>query len=146
VVSRAFFAQLCGIALLCGWLFSFSGCRTVKSVVPGLGNGSSAGGDRQHLPVTSEEAVVILSEIAPQHGWEVVSTGDEFDINGPRGKYFRLEIDRTIGGKKSVSGVFYNETNGCYVIVSDKNGLPEALVEPLIAAVKDRKGIAHSGP
>lgn len=132
-----------GVFLLC--LSSLYGCGTVKSVVPGLG-GNERAGDRQHLPVSPEEAVAILREVAPQNGWEVVSTGDEFDIHGPRGKFFRLEAARTIGGKKRVSGVFYSEPSGSYVTISDKAGLPEALVEPLTAAIKDQKGTASEDP
>jgi hypothetical protein len=130
-------AYLFVLSLLC--LAHFAGCGTVKSVVPGMGDANppegSAGG-RQHLPVSPEEAVAFLREVAPQHGWEVISSGDEFDMSGPRGKYFRLETDRFVGGRKSVSGVFYSEPTGTYVPISDKNGLPEALVEPLIAAIK----------
>lgn len=133
------------VLILCLCLPGLSGCGTVKSVVPGLG-GNESSGNRQHFPVTPEEAVTFLREVAPQHGWEVVSTGDEFDIHGPRGKFFRLEAERTIGSKKRVSGVFYSEASGSYVTISDKTGLPEALVGPLVAAIKERQGIASTEP
>ncbi len=134
------------VILLCwGYLVSLSSCSTVKSVVPGLG-GDSAAGDRQHFPVPPEEAVEILREVAPQKGWEVVSSGDEFDINGPRGKYFRLEAERTIGSKRVVSGVFFSEPNGSYVTISNKVGLPEDLVEPLSTAIKGWRGMASEEP
>jgi hypothetical protein len=38
-----------------------------------------------------------------------------------------------------VSGVFYSEPTGSYVMIDDKNGLPEVLVEPLIAAIKESR-------
>lgn len=132
------------VILLCLCSLAF-GCGTVTSVVPGLG-GNEPGGDRQHLPVSPEEAIAFLREIAPPNGWEVVATGDEFDIHGPRGKFFRLETTRMIGGKKTVSGVFYSKPGGCYVTISEKVGLPEALVEPLIAAIKAERGMASAEP
>ena len=127
--------------LLC--LASLTGCGTVKSLVPGVGKDKSAAadsGERLHLSVLPEEAVAILREVAPQNGWQVVSTGDQFDMQGPRGKYFRLETDRFIGGRKSVSGVFFSEPSGTYVIVGKQDtGLPEALAAPLTAAVEARR-------
>jgi hypothetical protein len=133
------------LMLWCSCLIGLGGCsKTLDETIRDLGQEKSVGG-QQHLPVSPEEAVTVLLEVAPQNGWEVVSTGDEFDINGPRGKYFRLEAERTIGGKKSVSGVFFSEATGSYVTISDKTGLPEALVEPLIAAIKARRGTSD-GP
>jgi hypothetical protein len=95
---------------------------------------------RQHFPVTPQEAADFLEQVAPRHGWQVVGTGDEYDVHGHRGKFFRLEPMRAGSGKKSVSGVFYTEPTGTYVRVSEDNGLPEALVDPLIAAMKKDKG------
>ena len=127
--------------LLC--LASLTGCGTVKSLVPGVGKDKSVAadsGERLHLSVPPEEAVAILREVAPQNGWQVVSTGDQFDLQGLRGKYFRLETDRFIGGRKSVSGVFFSEPSGTYVIVGKQDtGLPEALAAPLTAAVEARR-------
>ena len=130
--------------LLC--LASLSSCGTVKSLVPGVGKDKSAAadiGERLHLKVTPEEAVAILREVAPQNGWLVVSTGDQFDMSGPRGKYFRLETEKFIGGRQSVSGVFFSEPTGAYVVVGKKDiGLPETLAAPLIAAVEAHRGAA----
>ena len=130
---------LLGLASLCG-------CGTVKSLVPGAGKDKSTAadvGERLHLNVTPEEAVAILREVAPQNGWQVISSGDQFDLEGPRGKYFRLETEKFIGGRKSVSGVFFSEPTGTYVVVGKKDiGLPEALAAPLTAAVDARHGAA----
>jgi len=129
------------IAALC--LFVVSACSAVQSTVQGIVTGEEEPTDetyagRQHFPVTPQEAVDSLIEVAPQHGWEVVSTGDEYGVYGQRGKFFRVETDTQSSGKKTVSGVFYAERTGAYVRVSENNGLPEALVEPLIAEIKKR--------
>ena len=119
-----------------------AGCSTVKSVVPGMGSDSppgAAAGEKLHFKVTPEEAVTILREVAPQNGWQVASTGDQFDLQGLRGKYFRLETEKFLGGRKSVSGVFFSEPAGSYVIVGKGDtGLPEALTAPFMAAVEAR--------
>jgi hypothetical protein len=135
-MQRSGAAYLLILSFLC--LSLLTSCSTVKSVVTGK-KSDDLPADRQHLPVSPEEAVAVLIEVAPQHGWTVVSTGDQFDIHGLRGKFFRLETDRFIGGAKSVNGVFFSESTGAYVMISDKNGLPEELVEPLIAAIKAQK-------
>jgi len=56
-----------------------------------------------------------------------------------QGKFFRLEAATPLGEKRVLSGVFYNEPTGSYVRVSEQNGLPESLVEPLIAEIKKKK-------
>jgi hypothetical protein len=53
--------------------------------------------------------------------------------------FFRLEPDKPSGEKRELSGVFYTEPTGSYVRVSEQNGLPESLVEPLIAEIKKKK-------
>jgi hypothetical protein len=130
------------LALSFSCLTSFASCGTVKSVVPGMGGDSSAeanAGERLHFKITPEEALAILVELAPQNGWEVVSTGDQYDLQGPRGKYFRLETTRFIGGRSSMSGVFFSEPTGTYVIVGKRDaGLPQDLAAPLIAAIEER--------
>ncbi len=122
-------------------LTSYIGCSTVKSVVPGMKSDSPgvAVGDKLHLKIPPEEAITILSEVAPQNGWKVASTGDQFDLQGLRGKYFRLETQRFLGGAKEMSGVFFTEPSGSYVVVGKSNaGLPQELAEPLLAAVEAR--------
>ncbi|MGE0682112.1 MAG: hypothetical protein AB7P69_14595 [Candidatus Binatia bacterium] len=133
------------------WLFIaascflvISACSSVQSTVQGIVTGEAPADEtyagRQHFPVTPGEAVDCLLDVAPRHGWKVVSTGDEYDVYGQRGKFFRIETDQLLGGKKTVSGIFYAEKTGAYVRVSENNGLPETLVEPLIAEVREKKG------
>jgi hypothetical protein len=96
-------------------------------------------GEKLHLKITPEEALAILQEVAPQNGWKVVSTGDQFDLQGLRGKYFRLEVERFLGGAKDVGGVFFSEPSGSYVMVEKSGaGLPKDLTEPFLAAVEAR--------
>jgi len=124
------------------WFTHFAGCSTVKSVIPGMGSDSppgAAAGEKLHFKITPEEAIAILREVAPQNGWQVASTGDQFDLQGLRGKYFRVETEKFLGGWKSVSGVFFSEPAGSYVIVGKSDtGLPEALTAPFMAAVEAR--------
>src|SRR6266851_4988368 len=123
-------------------LIHLTSCSTVKSIIPGVGSGSPSGaaaGERLHFKVTPEEAIAILREVAPQNGWQVASTGDQFDLQGLRGKYFRVETEKFLGGWKSVSGVFFSEPAGSYVIVGKSDtGLPEALTAPFMAAIEAR--------
>ena len=116
--------------------------RTVKSVVPGLKNEMEAG-DKLQLNVSPDEAVKILDEVAVQNGWHVVSVGDQHDMQGQRGKYFRLETDRFIGGRQQMTGVFFSDPAGSYVMIGKyETGLPEELVPAFVAAVKQRSGAA----
>ena len=94
---------------------------------------------RQHFPVTPHEAVACLITIAPREGWEVISTGEEYSTHGVEGAFFRVEPLKPSGDKKTLSGVFYAEPSGSYVHVSEQNGLPEPLVEPLIAEIKKKR-------
>jgi len=130
-------------------LASLAACSTVKSVVPGMGDDTSSGqaaGERLHFQVTPEEAVEILREVAAQNEWELVGTGDQFDMYGPRGRFFRLENDRFLGGVKSVGGAFFAESTGCYAVVEKSGaGLPAELIAPFTAAVAARtKGAGGS--
>ena len=119
--------------------------RTVKAVVPGLKNETSGmeAGDKLQLNVSPDEAVKILDEVAAQNGWYMVSVGDQQDMQGHRGKYFRLETDRFIGGRQQMAGVFYSDPAGSYVLIGkDDTGLPEDLVPAFVAAVQQRSGAA----
>ena len=131
-----------GIAALCFPVVS--ACNSVQSTVQGIVTGEAPPDEtyagRQHFPVTPGEAVDFLLDVAPRHGWTVVGAGDEYDVHGQRGTFFRIETDQRVGEKKTISGVFYAEKTGAYVRVSENNGLPEALVEPLIAEIKEKKG------
>ena len=99
------------------------------------------------LKVPPEQAVRILDEVAAQNGWSIVSVGDQYDMQGQRGKYFRMETTRFIGGRKQMSGVFFTEPEGSYVIVGKTDaGLPEELVQPFLTAVNEHVGGASSSP
>ncbi|MGE0823929.1 MAG: hypothetical protein AB7G75_13055 [Candidatus Binatia bacterium] len=135
--------QIHRISLFCifcalSFLFACNPVKTVKSVVPGLNTDTGPeAGEKIHLRVAPEEAVRLLDEVAADNGWQMVSVGDQYDLQGKRGKYFRMETTRFIGGRKEITGVFFDEPNGCYVIVlKNESGLPEELVDPFLAKVK----------
>jgi hypothetical protein len=117
------------------------GCSELQSSVESLITGEAPADEtyagRQHFPVTPEEALACLITVAPQHGWEVVGSGHEYGMRGVPGTFFRLTPSTPSGEQPpTVSGVFYAEPSGSYVRVSLNNGLPEPLVEPLIAEMK----------
>ena len=124
-------------------LFSL-GCnpiRTVQSVVPGLKSESSEPevGEKLKLQIPPDEAVRVLDDVAAENGWYLVSVGDQHDMQGRRGKYFRLETDRFIGGRKQMAGVFFSDAAGSYVLVGKYDtGLPQELVPAFMAAVQQR--------
>ena len=130
-------------AVLMGSLSLSTGCPSVQSSVEAIVTGEPptdptyAG--RQHFPVTPREAVQYLIDIAPHEGWQVISTGEEYSTQGIQGIFFRLELVKPTTEKRALSGIFYAEPSGSYVRVSEQNGLPESLVEPLIAAIKKNK-------
>ena len=104
-------------------------------------------GQRLYLQVSPEEALDILTALAPEHGWEVKSIGNQYDLTGPRGKYFRLETQRLIGGASEMSGVFFSDAKGSYVLVGKREmGLPEDLVAPLKSAVEAESGAEAPQP
>ena len=113
-------------------------CNPVRMATNAVGlteKGIEAG-QKVHLRVPPEQAVRILDEVAAQNGWSIVSVGDQYDMQGQRGKYFRMETSRFIGGRKEMSGVFFAEPEGSYVVVGKTDaGLPEEIVEPFLAAV-----------
>jgi hypothetical protein len=118
-------------------------CNPVRMATNAVGlteKGIEAG-QKVHLRVPPEQAVRILDEVAAEHGWSVVSVGDQYDMQGQRGKYFRMETTRFIGGRKEMSGVFFTEPEGSYVVVGKTDaGLPEEIVEPFLAAVNTHVG------
>ncbi len=126
------------------------GCGTVKSAASAVPGASYVGltadqpegpqvGEKLHFKLSPEEALAVLAEVAPAHGWELDATGDQYDLQGFRGKYFRLLTRRFIGGVFEMNGVFFTEPEGVYVIVGKKNtGFPQDLVAPFTAAVQAR--------
>src|SRR5215813_6043756 len=93
------------------WVVGTAGCSAMQSVIPGQGDKPSGPqvGEKVHFKISPEEAVAILKEVALQHEWEVEATGDQFDLQGFRGKYFRLLKGQFIGGPLEVNGVFLLE-------------------------------------
>jgi len=141
------FLTWCTFTVLC--VASLTACNPVRMATNAVGlteKGITAG-EKIHLKVPPEQAVRILDEVAAQHDWSIVSVGDQYDMQGQRGKYFRLETTRFIGGLKQMSGVFFNEPEGSYVIVGKTDsGLPEELVQPFLTAVNEHVGGASSSP
>ncbi|MGH8005602.1 MAG: hypothetical protein ACREQ3_01160, partial [Candidatus Binatia bacterium] len=119
-------------------LWCLTGCG-VTSLIPGAADTppTPTAGEQLNLPVTPEEAIAVLREVALQNGWKLVRTGDQRDLQGLRGKYFWLQAEKFVGGRQYVSGVFFNDPAGTYVMVGNADtGLPESLVEPLMTAVE----------
>ena len=148
-------AYIRGIIVLIGsiGLAVGTGCSTAKSVVsavpgasyvPGLQAEQSSGpavGEKLHFKLTPDEALQILATVAPAHGWELDAVGEQYDVQGLRGKYFRLLTRRFIGGVFEINGVFFSEATGTYIVVGKKDtGFPQDLVEPFTAAVAAKTG------
>jgi hypothetical protein len=111
----------------------------------GLTDKGLEAGQKLHLKVAPEQAIRILDEVAAQNGWSIASVGDQHDMQGQRGKYFRMETNRFIGGVKQMSGVFFSEAEGCFVVIGKTDaGLPEELVQPFVAAVQTHVGEAQT--
>jgi hypothetical protein len=138
-------------------LMAFPGCGTVKSAasvvpgasyVPGLAEDKSDGpqvGEKLHFKISPDEALEILAEVAPAHEWELDAVGEQYDLEGLRGKYFRLLTRRFIGGVYEMNGVFFIEPGGTYVVVGKKDtGFPQELVAPFTAAVEAKTGAAKA--
>jgi hypothetical protein len=132
------------LVVVTGCLLMSAGCSSVQSfvesMVTGEGPTDPTYAGRQHFPVSPGEAVECLAEVARQQGWEVVSTGEEHDTQGERGQFFRIKPAASNGGKQAVTGIFYAEPSGSYVRISEQNGLPATLIEPLIAEIKKKLG------
>lgn len=146
-----------GVLLGIACLTAFSGCSTVKSAasavpgasyVPGLADEKADGpqvGEKLHFKISPDEALEILAEVAPAHEWELDAVGEQYDLEGLRGKYFRLLTRRFIGGVYEMNGVFFIEPGGTYVIVGKKDtGLPHELVAPFTAAVEAKTRAAQA--
>ena len=134
--QRFFFALYCS-AIVAGCMSTQS---SVLSLITGESQEETDYGGRQHFPVSPQAAVDSLIVVAPQQGWEVVSTGDEYDAHGQHGKFFHIKPSKLGDDKKNISGVFYEEWKGSYVRISENNGLPEALVDALVAQIKANNG------
>lgn len=122
---------------------AMTACNPVRMTTDavGLTKKEIGAGEKIHLKVPPEQALKILDDVATQHGWAIVSVGDQYDMQGLRGKYYRLETTRFIGGRKQMSGVFFAEPAGCFTVVGKtESGLPPDLVEPFLAASNGQRG------
>jgi len=116
------------------------GCSSIPGFRPNAPkeNAASETNNKLYLKASPEEAIDALTEIAPEHGWEIKSVGDQYDLTGSRGKYFRIETRKLIGGMLETSGVFFSDPKGTYVLTGEREmGLPEDLIEPLKAALQE---------
>ena len=121
-------------------LTALTACNPVRMATNtvGLTEKGREAGEKIHLRVPPEQAIRILDEVAAQNKWYIVGTGDQQDLQGQRGKFFRIETDLFIGGLKQMTGVFFAEPEGCFIVVGKTDtGLPEPLVEPFLAAVTE---------
>ena len=127
--------------LAVGCMLLLLGCSSIPGFRSEPEDESADVGQRLYLQVSPEEALDILTALAPEHGWEVKSIGNQYDLTGPRGKYFRLETQRLLGGASEMSGVFFSDPKGSYVLVGKREmGLPEDLVAPLKSAIEAESG------
>lgn len=133
--------------LVVGWVLLLLGCSSIPGFRSEPEDEGADVGQRLYLQVSPEEALDILTVLAPEHGWEVKSIGNQYDLTGPRGKYFRLETQRLLGGASEMSGVFFSDPKGSYVLVGKREmGLPEDLVAPLKSAIEAESGVEASQP
>jgi len=133
--------------LAVGCVLMLLGCSSIPGFRSEPEDEGADVGQRLYLQVSAEEALDILTALAPEHGWEVKSIGNQYDLTGPRGKYFRLEAQRLLGGPSEMSGVFFSDPKGSYVLVGKREmGLPEDLVAPLKSAIEAESGAEASQP
>ena len=106
-------------------------------------------GKRLHLKVPPQVALMLFQDVAPKNDWKVLSAGDQKDINGEvKGKFFRVETIKFVGGRRVMSGVFFKEDDDeekSYVTMGKPStdveyGIPLALVKPMQAAVAEWAG------
>lgn len=133
-----------------------TGCSSVKSVASAVPGSSLVGlkadapegpqvGEKVHFKISPDDALEILAKVAPAHEWELDAVGEQYDLQGLRGKYFRLLTRRFIGGVYEMNGVFFTEPEGTYVVVGTKDtGFPQELLAPFTAAVEERAGVART--
>lgn len=143
-----------GLSLLvaagCGSVRSVT--STVTSIVPGVDKQAEDKlkvGEKLQLKVSPEVALMLFRSVAEENGWEVKSVGDQRNIEGAvTGKFFRIETVQFVGGKRVMTGVFFNDKadeDGSHVTLGkpgseDMYGLPIALADKMRAAVADWRG------
>ena len=136
-------------------LINMTGCSSVKSATSALIPGAKKPeekikvGERLHLKVAPQVALMLFEDVATENDWKVMSAGDQRDINGEvKGKFFRVETIKFLGGRKIMSGVFFKEKDDdekSYVTMGKPStdpeyGIPLELVKPMQAAVAEWTG------
>lgn len=143
-----------GLSLLvaagCGSVRSVT--STVTSIVPGVEKPAGDKlkvGEKLQLKVSPEVALMLFRSVAEENGWEVKSVGDQRNIEGAvTGKFFRIETVQFVGGKRVMTGVFFNDKDdedASHVTLGkpgseDMYGLPIALADKMRASVADWRG------
>ena len=136
-------------------LMSLTGCSSVKSAasvfIPGEKEPEEKikVGARLHLKVAPQVALMLLQDVATENDWKVLSAGDQRDINGEvKGKFFRVETIKFVGGRRIMSGVFFKDNDDeekSQVMMGKPSadveyGIPLELVKPMQAAVAEWTG------
>ena len=140
-------------------LFSLASCGSVKStvssmsaIIPGVEPKKEErikAGKKLNLNVPPQVALMLFQDVATENGWEVRSAGDQRNINGEvTGKFFRVETVQFVGGRRTMTGVFFKEKEDdetSYVTMGKPGteveyGIPTALVRPMLAAVAEWTG------
>ena len=155
-LMSALVVGIVGLSLL--GLISMTGCSSVKSATSVLIPGAKKPeekikvGERLRLKVAPQVALMLFEDVATENDWKVLSAGDQRDINGEvKGKFFRVETIKFVGGRKIMSGVFFKEKDDdekSYVTMGKPStdpeyGIPLALVKPMQAAVAQWTGEAE---
>lgn len=135
------------LAVGCGGVAS-----TVTSIVPGIQKKPEEKikvGEKLHLNVSPEVALMLFQAVAEENGWEVKSAGDQRNIEGAvTGKFFRIETVQFVGGRRVMTGVFFKDKADdeiSYVIMGkpgseDMYGIPVTLVDKMRTAVAEWTG------
>lgn len=125
---------------------------TVTSIIPGLPNETATKvkvGERLALKVPPQVAIMLFQDVATENGWAVRRVGDQRNINGEiTGKFFRVETIQFVGGRRTMTGVFFIEDDdeeASYVMMGKPGtevmyGIPLALVRPMQSAVAEWRG------
>ena len=134
---------------------SLTGCSSVKSAASAFIPGEKKPeekikvGARLHLKVAPQVALMLLQDVATENDWKVLSAGDQRDINGEvKGKFFRVETIKFVGGRRVMSGVFFKDADDeekSMVMMGKpaadvEYGIPLELVKPMQAAVAEWTG------
>lgn len=125
---------------------------TVSSIIPGGAQKTEEkikAGKKLDLNVPPQIALMLFQDVATENGWEISNMGDQRNINGEvTGKFFRVETIKFVGGRRTMTGVFFKEKDddeASYVTMGKPGpeveyGIPTALVRPMLAAIAEWTG------